>query len=322
MGKKWKGFLSKDLENLGEQESLFKVKTRKVYEPTLDGSQDKKRRKWTFYLHWVIVVVAVIGLIVSGIGLYMKYTSQEAQRKIQEEVHKSVNLPDFNQIKDLINQSQVEAVQKIKESLLVDFKEIKKINTDVVAYIVIPNTNIKYPIVQRKGEDFYYERRDIQGNFNVAGSIFLDGTSDSNFNQLHTIIYGHNMKDQTMFGQITKYFNADFYKEHNIGYLVKEDGTFYVLELLAAGTIQWDSFIYKDQPQDYRALSKFVTNIRNYAKHYSTANVPKDISRQDRILTLSTCNDFDLENTRDLLHFNMVKLDELFKVPRERFNID
>lgn len=93
------------------------------------------------------------------------------------------------------------------------FEELRKINPDIVGWIKIGGTGIDYPIVQTDNNDTYLDT-DFEGNKSAAGAIFLDFGSEPDFSGRHNIIYGHHMKNGTMFKELVKYKDENFFKEH------------------------------------------------------------------------------------------------------------
>ena len=92
-------------------------------------------------------------------------------------------------------------------------------NPDIVAWIYIEGTKINYPIVQ--GEDnSYYLKHLFSGEWNGSGCIFLDSRNDASFADRHSIIYGHHMKNGTMFTDLDKYKKQDFFDEHPVALLI------------------------------------------------------------------------------------------------------
>lgn len=95
----------------------------------------------------------------------------------------------------------------------IPFEELRRINPHVVGWIKIRDTVIDYPIVQTDNNETYLET-DFEGNKSAAGAIFLDFESEPDFSGRHNIIYGHHMKNGTMFKDIIKYKDEEFFKEH------------------------------------------------------------------------------------------------------------
>ena len=84
---------------------------------------------------------------------------------------------------------------------MVDFSLLKQENEDIVGWIYCEGTPISYPVVQ-SGDNQYYLHRLINGEYNIAGSIFMDYRNNAELEDNNTIIYGHNMKNNTMFGYL------------------------------------------------------------------------------------------------------------------------
>lgn len=95
----------------------------------------------------------------------------------------------------------------------VGFEELKGINPDIVAWLLIPETEISYPVVQ--GEDNqYYLKHTFRGEEHIAGSIFLDYRNQPDFSDSRSIIYGHNMKDGSMFHSLKEFQEDGYLEEH------------------------------------------------------------------------------------------------------------
>ena len=94
-----------------------------------------------------------------------------------------------------------------------DFDTLKKENPDTIGWIHIPDTKISYPIVQGTDNDFYL-KHDFNGEASVAGSIYLDYESEGDFEGRNNILYGHNMKNGSMFKDIVRYKDPSYFKEH------------------------------------------------------------------------------------------------------------
>ena len=129
------------------------------------------------------------------------------------------------------NGQQDDPAESKAEEKTIDFAELRKINEDIVAWIQIPGIGVDYPVVQ--GEDNeYYLHHTFQKEANKAGSIFLDYRNRADFTEQRVIIYGHNMKDGSMFSNLKKYQDNAFRKEFGIAYLYLPEKTLQ-LEIVA-----------------------------------------------------------------------------------------
>ncbi len=173
----------------------------------------------------------------------------------------------------------------------VDFEKLKSTYSDVIGWIYSENTPINYPIVQGENND-YYLRRLPNGKRDVAGSIFADFRNSSDFSDFKTIIYGHNMKNNSMFGTLEKYKSQKYYDEHPIMYLLTKDKNYKIL-LIGGYTASADSedtyFISSDKKDRNVIIEKTLKK--------STFKSDVKINEDDRFITLSTCA-YDFEDAR------------------------
>ena len=122
------------------------------------------------------------------------------------------------------NGQQDDPTESETEEKTIDFAELRKINEDIVAWIQIPGIDVDYPVVH--GEDNeYYLHHTFQKEANKAGSIFLPYRNRADFTEQRVIIYGHNMKDGSMFGNLKKYQDNAFRKESGTAYLYLPEKT-------------------------------------------------------------------------------------------------
>ena len=128
------------------------------------------------------------------------------------------------------------------EEKTIDFAELRKINEDIVAWVQIPGINVDYPVVQ--GEDNeYYLYHTFRKEANKAGSIFLDYRNRADFTEQRVIIYGHNMKDGSMFSNLKKYQDNAFRKESGTAYLYLPEKTLQ-LEIVACESVSMRAEVY------------------------------------------------------------------------------
>lgn len=195
---------------------------------------------------------------------------------------------------DIIDKAVIETSDNQKENEeehkmpSIDFSILKQENKDIVGWIYSENTPINYPIVQSKNNNEYYLHRLINGKHNSAGSIFMDYRNNSNLTDDNTIIYGHNMKNNTMFGTLLKYKNQEYYEEHKIIYLFTPERN-YAIKVFTSYTTSDDSNIYN--------FSKIKKN--NIEELVKKSDIKSDvtINKEDKIITLSTCS-YDYDGAR------------------------
>lgn len=178
---------------------------------------------------------------------------------------------------------------------VVDFVALQKINPDVVAWIYIPDTNINYPVVQGTDNDYYLNHL-ADGTWNKAGSIFIDYRNDSDFSDRNTVLYGHNMRNLSMFAQITNYVSQDYYEAHPYAMIMTPDGN-YLLKFFSGYVTDVNGAAWK---RDFSTDSEYSLWLdRLIEKCYFACEVLPTTS--DRVVTLSTCT-YEFENARFVLH--------------------
>ena len=108
--------------------------------------------------------------------------------------------------------SEEKVMREATCSITVDFDALWKINPDVKGWIYLEALNITYPVVKGETNDDYIYTS-VKGTANSGGSIFMDYRNSDSFLDPHTLIYGHNMKDGSMFGKLKKLYDQDFVDE-------------------------------------------------------------------------------------------------------------
>ena len=182
-----------------------------------------------------IMIVAVCLMVLSfcvctGFGIYFMYREGVQEYEDLRTYVKETDEDDHTEGTDGSDGKQT----------VVDFKALKKINPDIVAWIRIPDTSIDYPVVQGN-DDSYYLTHTFKKTEHVAGAIFLDSDNNADFSDDKNIIYGHNMKDGSMFQGLHKYESESYLQEHNKVYLYLPDGEALTYTVIKCGYVKADS---------------------------------------------------------------------------------
>ena len=191
---------------------------------------------------------------------------------------------------------QAQMKQAQTKQTVIDFDALKKINPDVVSWITIPGTNIDYPLLQGKDNNQYLHK-DMEGRDSVAGAIFLDHGDKADLSSRHNIIYGHHMKNGTMFKDIVKYKDQQYFDEH-------QDITIYTpnreihLKALAAVVASPDAIRRKTDFQSQEEFTSYIEEMTKGAK--ASATVPKGTTVR-RLYSFVTCS-YEFQNARTILY--------------------
>lgn len=169
------------------------------------------------------------------------------------------------------------------ELLRLDLDALREVNPEVVGWIQIPGTQISYPLLQGKDNDYYLDHLwDKQRS--PSGSIYFDYTSDPTLGGFHTIIYGHRRNDDTMFGELRFYNDLDHLQECPSVYIALADGV-YRYDIFSAQEASVKSVVFRLDVEE----SHLEEELIRYCKDKSVIDVPIEPDTDDMILTLSTC---------------------------------
>lgn len=195
--------------------------------------------------YFLLGILSVI-LLAAGVWIYQIISEyQKAEREyeqLQEYVKVEKNTRDSENTKPNVAEDDKEG-EKQEETVTVDFASLQAINPDIVAWLRIPGV-LEYPVV--RGEDnSYYLNHTVQKTYNIAGSIFLDYRNERDFSDSKNIIYGHNMKDGSMFHVLRNYQDIDFFQEHTNMEVYLPDGRSLNYQITACEQVPADSEIYQ-----------------------------------------------------------------------------
>lgn len=195
--------------------------------------------------YFLLGILSVI-LLAAGVWIYQiisEYqTAEREYEQLQEYVKVEKNTRDPENTKPNVAEDDKEG-EKQEETVTVDFAPLQAINPDIVAWFRIPGV-LEYPVV--RGEDnSYYLNHTVQKTYNIAGSIFLDYRNERDFSDSKNIIYGHNMKDGSMFHVLRNYQDIDFFQEHTDMEVYLPDGRSLNYQITACEQVPADSEIYQ-----------------------------------------------------------------------------
>lgn len=183
-----------------------------------------------------------------------------------------------------------------EQTIAIDFDQLLAQYPNAVGWLYCEGTPINYPVMQSDDND-YYLRRLPDGTYNTAGSLFADYRCGEIRETNNYIIYGHNMKNGTMFSSLTKYKSQSYYDEHPVLYLYTPEGN-YKIELIAG-------FVSKPTGEVYNTVLTYEQMLE-FCSHstFRSTITPCDA---ERYITLSTCS-YEYENARYVVigKFNMI----------------
>ena len=234
----------------------------------------KNKLGWKKKMLYCIQLFAIIVFVISLIEIYKWHRDNKKSKEILENISEAVKIENV----------KVDEETKEETEISVDFKKLKEKNADTVAWIKVNNTNIEYPIVKTSNNS-YYLNYSFDKSYNVAGWIFADYKNKFDNTDKNIVIYGHNMRDGSMFGSLKKVLTEEWYNN--------EDNRS-IIFITENGNYKYKIFsIYQIENEDYYIKTEFKNNefkeFINIIKNRSDKDFGEKVDENDQILTLSTC---------------------------------
>ena len=192
----------------------------------MKNKRNQKNIIWKILLI-IFSIVLIICLIIIGIQKYQQKKQQEYYEALlenestQTQATEEMPEPETEEAPDILKSLGIEIPEKD-----IDFAALQEENSDVYAWIYVPGTNGDYPVLQHPEDDTYYLEHNMDGSKGLPGCIYTESVNTKDFTDPNTVLYGHNMKNGTMFSDLKKYLNTDFLNSHRTVRLETADGVF------------------------------------------------------------------------------------------------
>lgn len=194
--------------------------------------------------------------------------------------------------------------------ITVDFEALKAKNDEVVGWIYCEDSVINYPVMQTN-EDYTYLYRAYDRTTSVFGSIFVEAENSPGFQDYNTIIYGHHMQNDAMFGSFYYWADQDYYDSHPVMWLLTPERDYKIVLFSGYTTSAYsDTFSYFREPGE--SLDAYL----QMALEQSEFRAPVELDPQAHYVLLSTCS-YVFASARTVLHGMLVPADSAGGVPLE-----
>lgn len=220
-------------------------------------------------------VVLIITLVLIFIGAAFQVISILKEHKQGAEIYDNATV---EYVSDQVTKAAV-----LAPPIEIDFKSLKALNADIKGWIWISDSKINYPLLQGKDNQNYLTVT-YDGTYNKLGSIFMDYRCLSDFESPNTIMYGHNMLTDEMFGTLEKYADFEFYENHKFIYILMEEKV-KKYEIFSAYITDAYGDTYTIVFVDAKAYGDYLTKMKNQSI-FDTGVITGE---EDEIITLSTC---------------------------------
>ncbi len=228
----------------------------------------------------IIMVCLAAIMVVSGFKVFTILKNYKADRDVYDKI--------------------AEAAGDIEKG--VDFDALRKINPDVIGWLVYDDTPINYPVVQGENNDVYLSML-FDRTWGGCGTLFADAATEAPFKQFNTIIYGHHMRDGSMFACLKSLKDPAWTADHPKLKLYTPDDNYY-LEVWAFLNEPSDSDIYLTNMTSEEKKAEYITLVEKLASYTTEVSVRTG----DRLVLLSTCA-YEYQNARYIVVCKMVPME-------------
>lgn len=253
--------------------------------------QQKRKRRQMYGIIAIISMCVALGAIGYLIFYKMTLKQQEdayANLRSTEQIE-VVEVPENEEETATEVETEAETEEIIICEPVYDFTELRETNEDIYAWIIIPGTNVDYPVLQ-SDEDNYYLDKNLDHSTGYPGCIYTNKCNAKSFDDMHTVLYGHNMKNDSMFGSLHDYEEQENFDTNRLIYVYTEDKR---LTYEIYGAVKFtDVYI----PAVYGTNSmagngQFLQDLQANAKDYASVShiAELEVSPEDKLITLSTC---------------------------------
>lgn len=249
----------------------------------------------------LIVLIIVLLVIAFGVGAFI--VIQQININTQNKDYNNLSSSYAPNIESDITSPSINADDETVENPI-DFSALAQQNEEIYSWIYIPDTNVNYPVCQSVLDDNFYLDHDVHKNYSFPGAIYSQMCNKKDYSDRVTVLYGHNMANGSMFANLHKFANKDFFDEHDRMYVYTPYSKL-TYEIVAA-------YIYDDRhimnTFDFKKDEDFQQYIDSIISPRSVSQNVREgatLTNEDKILTLSTC--LDVGEGRYLVQGKLIK---------------
>lgn len=225
---------------------------------------------------WSVVLIVAFGIAVSLASF------QTGNGNFPEGMKRSL---------EVSTEFSVEDVKFTDESgeISIDFGQLQEHNSDIYAWITVPGTEIDYPVLQKSDSqdpyDNYYLNHTVDFAEGLPGAIYSQGVNHRDFEDPVTVLYGHNMKNGGMFTSLHQFEEREFFEKNRQVMIYTPEGAF-IYEIFAAVEFSDALIPYEYEFSNLSEVQRYLDDVGNCEGIFQKE---VNVSKEDKILTLSTC---------------------------------
>lgn len=251
----------------------------------------------------ILAVVLIVVLVIFGKNWMVQKNAQKEYEKLSAQVNDLQNQMNDNQInipsdtqqqtEDAATEVQTEDTELEQKGIEIpqknlNWKKLKGINEDIYAWICIPGTQVDYPVLQHPTDDSYYLNYNMNGTRGYPGCIYTERENSKDFTDFDTVVYGHNMRNDTMFASLHDYEDQTFFNNFPYIYVYTQDKEL-VYEIFAAYQTDDAHILHSNDFSTQDGRVQYLENIVKNSQNSPQVQDKIQLSVDSHLLTLSTC---------------------------------
>lgn len=249
-------------------------------------------KKIALIIFRLVSLIIIIGCL---LFIYRWYKNNESNKLIQDETKKLVTV-------ETVSTEDTSKKDSNYEKLTINFKELKNINPDTVGWVRVKNTNIDYSVVQHS-DNSYYLKHNFYKQSNSAGWVFADYRNSFTTLDKNTILYGHHMKNGTMFGDLPRLLEDSWkFENENLYFSFATEENSYKAEIFSVYMMKASELAIPNEFNNDWEFLKYIQQIKELSIH----NFNVQVNHNDNIVTLCTCG--STNKYRVVVHAKLVEL--------------
>lgn len=224
------------------------------------------------------IILAILSMLCIILALYFE---------------KETDIPNFAELSPSSDVSAEKTSRKTKYKSPIDFKKIQEDTPDVFSWFRIDGTDIDYPVVFREGDNSYYLRRNIYGEYDRNGTLFIEDYNKTDYNDPVTIIYGHHMSSGAMFGKLQEiYSNPETFKKHQKLTIYTPEKEL-VYRVFCAVPLDNSHILYYNDFNNELVFKNYFKEVFETRSLMAVFDETVKVDPGDKVLMLSTCFETD-----------------------------
>lgn len=222
----------------------------------------------------IIEIVLILLILIAAINIFIWI----GNKKKNENMFKSI-AEDIEIIEDI-------SEENLKDKYKINFQSLKEKNPDVVAWIKVKGTNIEYPVIKGNDND-YYINHSFDKSYNKFGWVFANYINKIDGNDKNIALFAHSMRDGSMFDSLKNTLTEEWQnKKENLSIIFITENEANLYEVFSTYKIKDETYFFNNNFKDENDFMKFIDTVKSRSNH----DYKVDVTTNDKILTLSTCD--------------------------------